>query len=220
MYARDHQPAHFHARYGDDEVLIEIETSRVLRGMLPRRGLDRRFLDVAETMTLEVLIISHLLGEEPSEEQLADRDPFAGEAVADQPATDHGPGEADPAPAVHIHRAAPIESVVDGVEDCGHPLSAPRGRHVAYRMPLIPAVLRAARPRPLRAAPRPVSLTSGLQASAVARRRDTNGGSTTVARMSIVGSSPPPHFMTTSVPGSVKSTLMRPKENTRRSVGL
>ena len=39
MYARDHQPAHFHARYGEDEVLIEIDTSRVLRGVLPRRAL-------------------------------------------------------------------------------------------------------------------------------------------------------------------------------------
>lgn len=39
MYARDHEPAHFHARYGEDEVLIEIETARVLRGKLPRCGL-------------------------------------------------------------------------------------------------------------------------------------------------------------------------------------
>ena len=39
MYARDHEPAHFHARYGEDEVLIEIDTSRVLRGVLPRRAL-------------------------------------------------------------------------------------------------------------------------------------------------------------------------------------
>ena len=40
MYARDHQPAHFHARYGEYEVLIEIETSRILRGALPRRAQD------------------------------------------------------------------------------------------------------------------------------------------------------------------------------------
>ncbi|MYH00244.1 MAG: hypothetical protein F4011_04645 [Acidimicrobiaceae bacterium] len=36
----------------------------------------RRSPDEAETVTLEVLIISHLLGEEPSEEQLAGHDPF------------------------------------------------------------------------------------------------------------------------------------------------
>ena len=39
MYARDHPPAHFHARYGDNEALIDIETSRLLRGQLPRRAL-------------------------------------------------------------------------------------------------------------------------------------------------------------------------------------
>ena len=39
MYSRDHEPAHFHARYGENEVLIEIDTSRVLRGVLPRRAL-------------------------------------------------------------------------------------------------------------------------------------------------------------------------------------
>ena len=38
-YARDHRPAHFHARYGDNEALIEIETSQLLRGQLPRRAL-------------------------------------------------------------------------------------------------------------------------------------------------------------------------------------
>ena len=40
MYARDHHPAHFHARYGEHEVIIDIETSQVLRGTLPRRAQD------------------------------------------------------------------------------------------------------------------------------------------------------------------------------------
>ena len=39
MYARDHRPAHFHARYGEHQALIDIETARVLRGALPRRAL-------------------------------------------------------------------------------------------------------------------------------------------------------------------------------------
>jgi len=37
MYFNDHQPPHFHAEYGDDEAIYEIETLEVLRGELPRR---------------------------------------------------------------------------------------------------------------------------------------------------------------------------------------
>ena len=40
MYARDHPPPHFHARYGEHEVLIDVENSQVLRGSLPRRAQD------------------------------------------------------------------------------------------------------------------------------------------------------------------------------------
>jgi len=36
MYFNDHSPSHFHAEYGGDEALIEIETLAVLRGGLPR----------------------------------------------------------------------------------------------------------------------------------------------------------------------------------------
>lgn len=35
MYARDHAPPHFHAFYGEDEALIEIETGAILSGKLP-----------------------------------------------------------------------------------------------------------------------------------------------------------------------------------------
>lgn len=38
MYYREHAPPHFHARYGDYEVVVEIGTGRV-RGNLPRRAL-------------------------------------------------------------------------------------------------------------------------------------------------------------------------------------
>ncbi len=39
MFYSDHEPAHFHALYGEYEALIEIETLAVLRGDLPRRAL-------------------------------------------------------------------------------------------------------------------------------------------------------------------------------------
>jgi hypothetical protein len=39
LYYNDHQPAHFHAVYGEHEALIEIDTLAVLRGELPRRAL-------------------------------------------------------------------------------------------------------------------------------------------------------------------------------------
>jgi hypothetical protein len=35
MYVRDHGVAHFHARYGDDEAVIEVATGTVLGGSLP-----------------------------------------------------------------------------------------------------------------------------------------------------------------------------------------
>lgn len=39
MFFNDHQPPHFHASYGEDEALIEIETLAIYRGELPRRAL-------------------------------------------------------------------------------------------------------------------------------------------------------------------------------------
>jgi hypothetical protein len=39
MYWREHDPPHFHARYGEFEALIEIATLAVIRGSLPRRAL-------------------------------------------------------------------------------------------------------------------------------------------------------------------------------------
>jgi hypothetical protein len=39
MFYSDHQPAHFHAIYGEHEALIEIDTLAVFRGNLPRRAL-------------------------------------------------------------------------------------------------------------------------------------------------------------------------------------
>jgi uncharacterized protein DUF4160 len=39
MFYNDHDPAHFHAIYGEHEALIEVETLSVFRGSLPRRAL-------------------------------------------------------------------------------------------------------------------------------------------------------------------------------------
>ena len=37
MYIRDHGLAHFHARYGEDEAVIEVVTGKLLADGLPRR---------------------------------------------------------------------------------------------------------------------------------------------------------------------------------------
>ncbi|HLH75286.1 MAG TPA: DUF4160 domain-containing protein [Candidatus Binataceae bacterium] len=39
MFYSDHEPAHFHAIYGEYEALIEIDTLAVFRGSSPRRAL-------------------------------------------------------------------------------------------------------------------------------------------------------------------------------------
>ena len=39
IYFREHNPPHFHAVYGEEEILIEIATLRVLSGHLPPRAL-------------------------------------------------------------------------------------------------------------------------------------------------------------------------------------
>jgi hypothetical protein len=39
FYYNDHEPAHFHAVYGEHEALIAVDTLAVVRGELPRRAL-------------------------------------------------------------------------------------------------------------------------------------------------------------------------------------
>jgi hypothetical protein len=39
MYFNDHPPPHFHAQYGEYEVVIVIESRMVLEGSFPRRAL-------------------------------------------------------------------------------------------------------------------------------------------------------------------------------------
>jgi len=38
MYYDDHNPPHFHAYYGEHEILIAIETLATLEGALPKRA--------------------------------------------------------------------------------------------------------------------------------------------------------------------------------------
>jgi len=38
MYYSDHQPPHFHARYGEWEAIIAIDDGHVIAGRLPRRA--------------------------------------------------------------------------------------------------------------------------------------------------------------------------------------
>jgi len=39
MYFRDHPPPHFHAKYGEHEALVEIDSLTVIEGALPPRAL-------------------------------------------------------------------------------------------------------------------------------------------------------------------------------------
>jgi Domain of unknown function (DUF4160) len=39
MYYNDHNPPHFHARYGDQKAVIGIEPLRLLEGSLPPRAI-------------------------------------------------------------------------------------------------------------------------------------------------------------------------------------
>jgi hypothetical protein len=39
MYWRDHNPPHFHARYGDEEIIIEIENGNIYGGAMLKRAL-------------------------------------------------------------------------------------------------------------------------------------------------------------------------------------
>jgi hypothetical protein len=40
MYAADHPPPHFHARYGEHEAIVGIQRAEVVRGSLPRGALS------------------------------------------------------------------------------------------------------------------------------------------------------------------------------------
>ena len=52
MYYRDHEPPHFHAKYGEFEITVELE-SGVVNGQFPRRAL-RHVLDWYDIHTEEL----------------------------------------------------------------------------------------------------------------------------------------------------------------------
>lgn len=54
MYYDEHNPPHFHAKYGGDEGVIEIATLALIRGYLPRRALELA-LDWAELHRSELM---------------------------------------------------------------------------------------------------------------------------------------------------------------------
>jgi spore cortex formation protein SpoVR/YcgB (stage V sporulation) len=39
LYFNEHNPPHFHAKYGDDEVEIIIDTLEIIEGSIPKRAL-------------------------------------------------------------------------------------------------------------------------------------------------------------------------------------
>ena len=47
MYFNDHAPPHFHARYGEFEATIDIDTLSVLEGELPGGGRHRSWNQAA-----------------------------------------------------------------------------------------------------------------------------------------------------------------------------
>ena len=53
IFNREHNPPHFHAVYGDDQVLIEIDSLTVYSGHLPPRQL-RQVIDWAEMRQAEL----------------------------------------------------------------------------------------------------------------------------------------------------------------------
>lgn len=54
MFAKDHLPPHFHARYGDDIGIFNIENGNLIEGFLPRRAI-RLVQDWAELHKTELL---------------------------------------------------------------------------------------------------------------------------------------------------------------------
>lgn len=52
MYAKDHNPPHFHAYYADDEAIFLIESGEILVGSLPSSKLRQVQAWAAENKTL------------------------------------------------------------------------------------------------------------------------------------------------------------------------
>ena len=62
MYYNDHAPPHFHAKYGEAEIRVEIETSLIMSGKFPRRA-QKLVLEWTELHREELLDVWHLAEE-------------------------------------------------------------------------------------------------------------------------------------------------------------
>ena len=54
MYYNDHSPPHFHARYGESEIRVNIENGEIISGEFPRRA-SRLVLEWLELHRAELL---------------------------------------------------------------------------------------------------------------------------------------------------------------------
>jgi hypothetical protein len=54
MYVDEHQPPHFHAKYGEYEAQIEIATSEIINGELPSRAL-REWTEIHRDLPIDPL---------------------------------------------------------------------------------------------------------------------------------------------------------------------
>jgi hypothetical protein len=67
MFYNDHDPPHFHARYGEHEIRVAIKTGEVMSGSFPRRA-ESHVLEWLELHRAELLANwSRALAREPLE---------------------------------------------------------------------------------------------------------------------------------------------------------
>ena len=55
MYYNDHAPPHFHARYGENEIRVNIQTGEIMSGNFPRRA-ERLVLEWLDLHRDELLV--------------------------------------------------------------------------------------------------------------------------------------------------------------------
>lgn len=53
IYPGDHNPPHFHAEFGNQEILVDLRTGRTIKGRLPRRA--RKMLEEWRSMRISEL---------------------------------------------------------------------------------------------------------------------------------------------------------------------
>ena len=53
MFHDDYHPPHFHAKYGEYQAKIEIETGEVIAGKLPRRSMSWSGMPIAQAELID-----------------------------------------------------------------------------------------------------------------------------------------------------------------------